>query len=410
MPDEDKPETATGYRAALRVPLVRRLWAATAASEVGDYVGQGALLFLAADRTGRAIGVAAVLAVGVLPALLTGALAGSWLDRIPRIPALVTLQILGAIIICLPVFFGSAAAVFITAALLAAVRTASISVRSGAMAEGIHDDHRGPLIALMGTTDQASQVIGYITGGALYLLLGANVALLVDAASFLIGAAVLARLRLPQPTTRPPKPPITAGIRDIMRDPVLRMLAGLVVVTGTVASLPETLAPSVAGPGDPWRPIVLAAGPLGQAVTMAVMGRLTIIRRPSVQLLHFLWLAFALGLAALGQSAAWFAMANLLVGVGVAWIMGPQLTFLRLAPATRMAQITGTMVAMLATAEGIGSLGLAAVADAAGVPAAYRLGGAMLLIAAIIGWVVKERTPRAKQLDRDEMPELLSSD
>jgi MFS family permease len=399
-----RTRTATGYRLALRVPLVRRLWTATAASVVGDYIGQGALLLLAADRTGQALAAAAVLAVGVVPTLLTGVVAGPWLDRIPRVRALVALQLVGAAVICLPVLLEGIGVVYVTAALLAVVRTATIAVRSGAMAEGLEDDHRGPLVALLATTDQAGQVVGYLTGASLYLLLGTDVALLVDAASFVVGAAVLATLRLPPPAPRPTRLPVTGGLTLIARDPVLRLLAVLVVATGTVASLPEVLAPVVATAGDGWRPVVLAAAPLGQAITMAVIGRTPQIRRPSVQLAHLAWLVLALAITALGRSPAWIAFGNLLIGTGVAWIVGPQLTFLRLAPPARMAQITAAMVALLATADGIGSLAFARLADVAGVSTAYRTAGALLLAMALVGWVLKERTPDAHVLDRDELP------
>ena len=56
-------------------------------------------------------------------------------------------------------------------------------------------------------------------------------------------------------------------------------------------------------------------------------------------------------------------VAGVVVGVGVAWIIGPQLTFLRLAPKVRMAQISGTMIAGLAVADGLGSLTYARVAE-----------------------------------------------
>ena len=395
---------ATGYRSALRLPVVRRLWAATATSTVGDYIGLSALLFLAADRSGRVLGVAAVLAVGVVPALLAGTLAGPWIDRLPRARSLASLQFLGAPIVLLPLLADGLGIVLVTAALLGGQRTAASAARTGAIADGVPDAQRGPLVALLASTDQGAQVAGFLTGGALYLLLGVEFALAVDALTFLAAGAIYLTLRIAERTERPPRPPVMAGVRDIVSDPVLRLLAALVLVTGTVASLPETLAPFVAGPGDPWRPVVLASAPLGQAVTMTLIGRLDQVRRPSFQLVHFVALALALGIAALARSAPAIAAANLLVGAGVAWIVGPQLTFLRLAPRVRMAQISGTMIAGLAVADGVGSLAYAGVAELAGVSGAYRLAGATLLAAAVIGWLVKERIPDTHLLDRGELP------
>jgi MFS family permease len=394
---------ATGYRAALRSPIVRRLWLASLASTVGDYIGLGALLFLATDRTGLALGAATVLAVGIVPSLLTGIVAGPWLDRFDRARALATIQAAGAVVVCLPVVFDGTPIVFLTAALLAAVRIGTIAVRSGAMAEGISDDNRGPLVALMNSTDQGSQVIGFLTGGTIYVLLGADVALLIDAVTFLIGAVVLVGLDLPRPSQRPDTPPLSAGLRDILADPVLRLLAALVVVTGTVASLPETLAPTIAGPDDPWRAAVLAAAPVGQVLAMVVIGRLPHVRRPRFMLLHFTALGGALLAAGLARSPASFAVANLFVGAGTAWLVGAQLTFLRRAPKLRMAQITGTIIAGLAVAEGLGTLGFAAVADAAGTRAAYVASGLLLALAAVLAWVLRARTPAVLELDRQPL-------
>jgi predicted MFS family arabinose efflux permease len=389
-----------GYRDALSSPIVRRLWAASLASTIGDHVGLGALLFLAADRTGYAIGAAAVLAVGVLPALVTGVVGGPWLDRFHRGRTLAALQLAGGAAVCLPVLFEGTPVVFLTAALLAAIRIATIAVRSGAMAEGVEDERRGPLVALLSSTDQGAQVIGFLTGGALYVAVGADAALLLDAATFVVGAAVLIGLQLPRPETRSVPPPLNAGVLDIWRHPVLRLLGGLVVCSGIVASLPEVLAPSVAGPGDPLRPVVLAAAPAGQAIAMTIMGRSAAIRRTSVQLAHLGALGVALMIAAVAPSSLTVAAANVLVGAGTAWVVGPQLLFLRLAPRARMAQITGTMIAGLAVADGLGSLALAGVADLAGTGWAYASGGAVILCAAVLGWRLRANNDEVMALDR----------
>lgn len=375
-----------------------RLWLANATSLLGDYIGQGALLMLAYQRTGLVLGSAAVFAAGAVPALLSGALGGGFLDRIPRARALTLLHLVGAVAVLVPVAIGGVAPVFVAAGILGAVRAASISVRSGAIAEGIAETYRGPLLAMIGSTEQASQVVGYLAGAGMAVTVGASNALVLDAVSFVLAAAVLARLSLPPPQVRDRAPTPGAGWRDIFADPVLRILAPLVGVTALVGALPETLAAGVAGDSH-WTPFVFAAAPAGQAATMLVIGRTSHVRRPSVQLAHLAWLALAFGIAALGNSPAWFVVANVLVGSGVAWTIGPQLTFLRLAPTERMAQVTGTMIAVLIAAEGLGSPLFAFFADHTSVGAAYRVAGFLVLAAALLGWLAKERTPEALKLD-----------
>jgi len=393
-----------GYRNALRSSIVRRLLAASLASTLGDHIGLGALLFLAADRTGYAIGAAAVLAVGVVPALVTGLVGGPWLDRFHRGRSLAGLQLAGGAAICLPVLVGGVPVILVTAAVLAAIRVATIAVRSGAMAEGVEDERRGPLVALLASTDHGAQVLGFLAGGALYVTVGADAALLLDAATFVVGAVVLVGLQLPAPERRRTALSPNAGLLDIWRHPVLRLLGALVVCSGVVASLPEVLAPSVAGPGDPLRPLVLAAAPAGQALAMTLLGRSAAIRRIGVQLAHLTALGIALLIAAFAPSTLAAAGANLLVGAGTAWILGPQLVFLELAPRARMAQITGTMVAGLAVADGVGSLALAGVADLVGIGWAYACGGLVILMAAAIGWRARAATEAGGALHRPDGP------
>lgn len=398
------------YRRALSDPQVRALWLATLVSAVGDYIGQGALLIMAHQRSGgQILGSATVFAIGALPALVSGALGGTWLDRFPRRETLIVLQVIGAAAIVLPVVAGGLVPVFAAAAVLAALRAATISVRSAVMAEGVPDGLRAPLLGLLGTTEQLSQVVGYLTGTGLSVLIGPEPALLADAVSFLVAAAALRALSLPPPRPRSRRPRATAGLQDIWGHPVLRLLALLVIATGAVSAIPEGLAAGVAAEDPGWTPILFAAAPSGQALASLLMGRTRHVERPSVQLTHLAALALAFGVAALGRSPAWFALSNLLVGAGIAWLIGPQLTFVRLAPRDRMAQVTGTMVAGLIAAEGIGTPLFAALADRTSVATAYRAAGILVLVVAIVGWVAKERTPAAEELEAAVAGELLGT-
>lgn len=335
-----------------------------------------------------------------MPALLSGAIAGSWLDRLPRRPVMVALQLMGAGALLLPLLLPGLAVVLAAAGILGAIRAAFASVRSAAIAESVPENLRGRLLALFGVSDQTSQVLGYLTGAGLAVAFGASPALIGDAVTFLVAAAVLTTLPLPKPTPRDSRPPITAGLRTIWANPVLRLLAPLVWVTAMVAAIPEALATGVAGTDSPLTPLVMAAGPAGQAVTLAWLGRRRTVERPSFQLVHLAFLSLAFSLAALGSGAVWFIAGNLAIGAGVAWILGPQTLFVRIAPPERMAQITGTMIALLIAAEGLGTVLLAWLADSHGIGSAYWVAGITVLVAAIIGWVVKERTPEVADVDR----------
>ncbi len=398
----DDGVTGRGYVAALRVPIVRRLVGVTTASVVGDYLGVGALLVMAVDRTGgSAVGAAGVFAAAVPITVLVGTLAGPLLDRVPRVASLVALELLGALLICSPLVVDGPAIVYLAAAALAGQRTATGAIRQGVIADGVAAAHRPALIALGSTIDQGAQVVGYLTGAALYLTVGVEAALLLDAASFVLAAVLLVGIRLgPRTAGGQDAPSLATGVHVIARQPALRLFAALTVVTATAGALPETLAPTIVPDDDRLTPLLLAAAPLGQAVTIAVLGRTRVVERPWFQLGHLGLLAVALLVAAAAPSASGLVVANLLVGAGVAWILGPQLTFLRLTPPARMAQVAGLMWAGIAVAEGGGSLLYGAIADQAGPATAYAVAGVVLAGAATIGVLLARGSDAVEQLDR----------
>lgn len=397
---DDAVQSRVAYRDTIRHPIGGRLFWSALVSELGDYIAIGALLLLAYERSGgRVVGPAALFAIQALPALVSGALAGSWLDQIPRRPALVVGLLGGAPALLLPVVLPGLAPVLAAAAGLGIVRVVTASVRSGVIAEAVPEESRGNLIALLNTTDLSSQVVGYLTGGAVAVAVGAVPALAVDAGTFVVAAIIMATLPLPPPRPREGRPPVTQGIREIWRNPVLRLIALLVWVSVLTTALPEALAVGVTDGEGFWTPIVLAAGPAGTAVTALFLGRYRGIERPSFQITHLSWYALAFAIAALGQTSAWFAVANLLIGSGSAWLLGPQTLFVRVAPPERMAQVTATMIAVIIAAEGVGTLVFATIADARSVADAYWVAGLLLLVTAVAGWVVKERVPEVGDLD-----------
>jgi predicted MFS family arabinose efflux permease len=400
--------SGAGYRVALRVPTVRRLVGATTASVVGDYLGVGALLVMAADRTGGlAVGAAGVFVAAVPMTVLVGTLGGPLLDRVPRIRSLVRLELLGALLICLPLLVDGIAVVYVTAGLLAGQRTATGAIRQGVIAEGVVPEHRPALLALGNTIDQAAQVVGYLTGAALYLAVSAEAALLLDAASFVVAGLILVGVRLAprseEPGSQPPS--FSTGLRVIVDHPALRLFGLLTVLTATAGALPETLAPTIVPDDGRLTPLLLAAAPLGQAVTIAIIGRTRVVARPWFQLGHLAALGGALLLAALAPTPGLLVVANVAVGAGVAWILGPQLTFLRLTPPARMAQVAGLMWAVIALAEGGGSLLYATLADRAGPAAAYAAAGVVLSVTAAVAVLTARRSGTVEELDRAVLAE-----
>ncbi len=380
-----------GYRDVVANHTTRRLLTASVVSSLGDFVGSGALLVLAYERAGAAaVGPAAFLAATGAGALVVAFGGSGQLDRVSRRSGLVVSELLGALALLLPVLVPTLWSILLAAFVIGMVRSAAAGFRHGVLADGVPQRLRSGLLGLIGTADQLGQVIGYVAGSALALGIGAEVALGMDAATFVVAAAVLAGLRDDRPRRGAAVSPLL-GMRTILSHPQLRLLTTLVVVSAAASALPETLATSVVATDDPRLPFVLAAGPAGGVLGYAVAGRLATTTRFTGQLVHLTLLGVATlaGLLADGP-LSWLAV-NVAMGIGAAWIVGPQVSFVRLAPPERMAQVTTVMVALVATTEGLWVLLAGVVADTVGPAASYGGAGAVVLAGAVAGWVVRAR-------------------
>lgn len=384
--------TVAGYREVLANATTGRLLGASVVSVVGDFIGGGALLVLAYERSGgRAVAAAGFLAATGVGALTVALVGGPLLDRIPRRAGLVGGELLGASALLLPLVLAGLWPMYAAALVLGARRSSEVAIRHGVLADAVPHRLRSGLLGLLGTTDQLGQVIGYATGASMAIVLGARSALALDLLTFLLAAWILLGLQVPVRARPDRTPSIAAGWHGIFGHPHLRLLALLVAASAAASALPESLAAAAVGSDSPWLPVVLAAGPGGGVLGFLVAGRLRTTTRFSGQLVHL----SAYGLAVVGGAVAGgplgFTLVNIGAGAGSAWLIGPQVTFIRLAPTHHIAQIMASMAALVMLAEGSWVLLAGVVADAAGVGTAYLAAATVVLAAAASGWLVHLR-------------------
>jgi predicted MFS family arabinose efflux permease len=391
------------YQAVFTDPAAWRLWTAATISYVGDFVGLGALLLAAYDRSGgHPLGAAAVFGIQAVPAFAVSAGIGPWLDRIPRRGGLVVLSVVGAGAVSLPIFTAGLWPVFVAAALIGGIRTAFNSVRTGAIADAVPRDIRGRLIALVTVSNQVSEVLGYLAGSTVAILIGTGLALGADAVTFVIAAALLAGLRLPAPTRSRDRASMTTGIRTIFGDRTLSALVPVAWIGLTLGALPQTLATTLSRTDRAWVPAALAAMGAGQAIAATVVGK----TRLGERVLGEFWYiaacgaAFMVTAAALSADRVLIVAGNFAIGLGFGWVVAAQTTFVHVIPPDRMAHVTSTMIGSLIVLEGAGAVVFGAVAGAFGVAAAYLLAGAMLTAASLAGVGYGRAHPRVLDIRR----------
>jgi MFS family permease len=214
-----------------------RFWAAQSISTIGTQFTAVALPLLAALSLGASpMAVGVLAAAGGLPHLLFGLFAGVLVDRLRRRPVMIATDVGRAAL--LAVIPTAAALGLLRIELLIAiaflVETLSLFFDIAYLAYLPSLVARDDLVAAnsrLEASASGAQVIGPALSGTVVRLVGAPLAMAVDAVSYLVSAAFLWRIATPEPAvTRPADAPgmgteIREGLAAVWRSPVLRALA-----------------------------------------------------------------------------------------------------------------------------------------------------------------------------------------
>jgi predicted MFS family arabinose efflux permease len=271
--------TEASFRSLFRSRDFAVLYVAGTQSQLGDQLARVALSVLVYAKTGSGLITASTYALTFLPAIVGGVLFASLADTRPRRTLLVSCDLLRAALFALMAIpalpVASVAALLVIAVLVSAPYNAAEPAIVADMFSGAPYQ---TAVGLRTATSQAMQLVGFGVGGLLVSLVGADLALLINAATF-VCAALLIKLGLPSfaaPArgTRPIRQ-FADGARAIAADPRLRVLLGLAWLTGLWV-VPEGLAAPYAhahGASASAVGILLAANPLGNLIGTVVLTR-----------------------------------------------------------------------------------------------------------------------------------------
>lgn len=202
--------TGAGMRGALAIPAVRRLWLSQLASWIGDWAGRLAIAGLVYAQTGSPTLTAVVTAVTFLPYLL-----GPWLvaglSHVPPRQLLVGADVVRALLFGLLVVHLPIASVLVITFLAALLTPAFEATRAAVMPQVCGEEHLGATATLTQVTTQLAVVVGGVIGGALLTSVGPHSAVLLNAGSFIISAALLIGFAARWPGRRSPYSACAAG-------------------------------------------------------------------------------------------------------------------------------------------------------------------------------------------------------
>ncbi len=274
-----------------RNPDFTKLWIGQSISLIGSQVTMLALPIAAAvtlNATPLQMGV--LSAVGSAPALLFGLLAGVWVDRNKRRPILIGADLGRALVLgIIPV-----------SALLGMLKVEVLYVvgfLAGTFGLFFNVAYRSYLPGLVGRqqlvkansqlelSNSVSEIIGPGAAGGLVQLIGAPLAIAVDAFSFLVSAFSIRLIRAPEPSIKPAEDgtnlasEIKEGLHLVFGERRLRALAGCIGSLGLFNAVLEAVLilylTRQLGLTAGWLGVIFAGGSVGFLLGALLADRLT---------------------------------------------------------------------------------------------------------------------------------------
>ncbi len=313
------------YRDVLGIRDARALIGASAASQLGDWLYNAALLGYVYSTTKSAAWVGAATIVRLLPYVLLGPFGGALADRYPR--RLVLLVGDGLRLVLMLALAGVVAArgpVALVIALTAAASAAGSAEKPAAMAllpRLVGEVRLGPANALLHTAQDLGVVIGPLIGAVLLAVAPAWVAFLANGLTFAVSALLISSMRrdrAPAGARTGAAAQLAHGVRTARATPfalVLFLIVAMVEFTygaqtvQLVVYAKRSLGLGTGGYGE-----LLAAAGAGGLIAALISGRLSTHRRMSVIIVLAAVLACGTQLAYPATGAVGLALAAAVIG------------------------------------------------------------------------------------------------
>lgn len=280
-------------------------------SVIGDQLARVALTVLVYDRTSSALLAAVTFMVGVVPDFIGGIVLAGLADRFPRRAVMIVCDLLRCVLVLVMVLPGMPLAVLVLLlALVTLVGAPFTAARAAVYPDLLLGDKYVVGTAVTLTTRQFAHVAGFAAGGAAVALLGTRTSLVLDAATFVVSAAIVRTWVRRRPASAPRHAAADGGhgtasghdTAELRGETAGHAAAGLLSAARMVFQTPAMLLPMLFGwlaafynaPEGVAAPLassfgggaaevgaILAAQAFGETVGMLAFGRFA---RPEVRL------------------------------------------------------------------------------------------------------------------------------
>ncbi|OXM44927.1 MFS transporter [Amycolatopsis alba] len=272
-----KTNAAPRMTAALANREFRALWLAEVQSLIGDQLTIVALAILVYDRTGSALLSAVVYSLTFLPALAGGLGLSQLADRYPRRTVLVYSSLLQGVLIATMAIPGTPLPLLCGLVVLARLANAPGNAAQNALTREVFTDDDLYLKSqdIRGISTNSAMLLGLAGGGLLVSQVGVSWALSLDAATFLLSAALVRFSVSRRAAASDGNGSWFGAVKQVFGNRHLRVLVWFSWLVG-LAVVPEGLAAPLAaemGVGKQAVGWLLAADPLGFVIGAFLLSR-----------------------------------------------------------------------------------------------------------------------------------------
>ena len=248
---------------------------------MGTYLAAVALTVDVFDRTGSGAWVSALLIADFLPVILIGLLFAPLVDRLSRRRLLIVSDLVRAVVFCVLPFATNATTIVALAGVVGIATGFFRPAVYAGMPNLVDNDALPQATSLLHTVENLTWMVGPVVGGILIAAQGPDLAYWINAATFVVSAALLARipaarLQLGKVESRGHWHDIGDGIKVVLRSKALLavLVVWNVVMLGNAAiNVAEVVLAKVAlDSGNVGFGVLVAAGGLGLTLGSVASG------------------------------------------------------------------------------------------------------------------------------------------
>ena len=262
----------TGRRLGLlgREPSFRSLFLATFGSGLGTWLALVALQIDVLRRTHSPLWMSALLIADILPTLLVGLLAAPLVDRLSRRALLIGADVVRFGVFCALPFAPNATTIVALAAVIGIATGFFRPAVYAGLPNLVADEDLARANSLLQTIDNSTWAVGSLVGGALVAARGPHLAYWINAATFLLSAALLAQI--PQRLLQQARAESRGHWRDLA-DGLMLVRRSRALLTVLIAWNVGMFANAIVNVGEPFLATdSFSAGSFGLGLMMASAG------------------------------------------------------------------------------------------------------------------------------------------